>query len=216
MTDPAQSMLFDDFPPAETVCGVDEAGRGCLAGPVVAGAVILPASFDLPGLDDSKKLTEARRDELAILIRRQAVAWSLGVIWPAEIDRVNILQATFRAMARAVRTLRAAPAFACIDGDKTVPGLDLRQRAYVGGDGLLPCISAASILAKTFRDGLMVRLERRYPGYGFAKHKGYGTAEHVRAVEELGPCRVHRMTFRKVRVEKPKGAKGAQACLPGI
>lgn len=212
----AQGLLIDSLPEAAAVCGVDEAGRGCLAGPVVAGAVILPVSCDIPGLDDSKKLSEKRRDELAVLIRQRAVCWSLGLAWPAEIDRVNILQATFLAMSRAVARLRHAPSFAYIDGDKTVPHLTIAQRAVVGGDGCVPCISAASIMAKTFRDHLMTRLERRYPGYGFALHKGYGTKAHMQAVVEQGPCRMHRMTFRGVRRDEPKKKGGGQACLPGI
>lgn len=215
MTD-GQGLLVESLPEASRICGVDEAGRGCLAGPVVAGAVILPQSFDIPGLDDSKKLTGKRRQTMAAEIRRQALGWSLGLAWPAEIDRVNILQATFLAMARAVHRLRSVPAFAYIDGDKTVPALGLPQRPVVGGDGLVPCISAASIMAKTFRDHLMTRLERRYPGYGFAVHKGYGTKAHMLAVAELGPCRMHRMSFRGVRSDEPEKRGGGQACLPGI
>jgi ribonuclease HII len=179
---------------------VDEAGRGCLAGPVVAGAVILPEGLDLPGLTDSKKLTAKKRETLETAIRQGATAWNLGVVWPWDIDRVNILQATLRAMARAVRGLGVRPAFVHIDGDKTVPGLGLPQRAVVGGDALVASISAASILAKVHRDRMMTRLDVRYPGYGFAVHKGYGTAAHVEALRRLGPCRMHRMTFNKVNL----------------
>jgi ribonuclease HII len=202
------------------LAGVDEAGRGCLAGPVVAGAVILPAAYDLPGLDDSKKLTAERRAGLEPAIKAQAVAWGLGVIWPAEIDRVNILQATFRAMARAVAALKAVPSNLSVDGDKIIPARyfparPIPQKAVVDGDSLIPAISAASILAKTFRDRLMEHLERRYPGYGLALHKGYGTAVHLEAIVRLGPCRQHRLTFKGVAPEKPC-VKQEQACLPGL
>lgn len=197
---------------ARLVAGVDEAGRGCLAGPVVAGAVILPREYDLPGLGDSKALTEARRNELAPKIRACAIAWGLGVIWPPEIDRRNILQATFHAMSRAVCALRTAPELLVIDGNKTVPPAVLdahwrrghagelpRQECLVKGDTLMPAISAASILAKTYRDQLMRALDRRWPGYGFSAHKGYGTREHLRRIQELGPCPQHRMTFAGVK-----------------
>lgn len=198
--------------------GVDEAGRGCLAGPVVAGAVILPRSFRLPGLDDSKKLTAARRAELEPAIKAQALAWGLGVIWPPEIDRINILQATFRAMARAVAVMKLRPKSLLIDGNKTIPVhllvCPLPQQAIVDGDSLEPAISAASVLAKTFRDRLLERLDRRYPGYTLAAHKGYGTAAHLAALRALGPCPQHRLTFRGVLPEKP--ASGVQGCLPGI
>lgn len=271
--------------------GVDEAGRGCLAGPVVAGAVVLPESCDLPGLDDSKKLSQARREILEPAIKAQAVAWGLGVVWPWDIDRINILQATFWAMARAVRALGAAPAHLVIDGNKVIPshvlvqvldrtrayaegsdrgrssansadqarptarvpgrarvsecipgqarlwtlvppsegaaadspGLALppapfagpTQRAVVGGDGLVPAIAAASVLAKVFRDRLMRALDRRYPGYGLAGHKGYGAKAHLAALAALGPCRQHRLTFRGV-LPQAEPIRQERACLPGI
>lgn len=194
--------------------GVDEAGRGCLAGPVVAAAVILPPGFDLPGLGDSKQLSERRRLALEPAIKAQAVAWALGVVWPADIDRLDILRATFAAMAGAVAHLRARPAFVAVDGDKTVPGLGLPQRAVIGGDAKIPEISAASVLAKTFRDRLMVALARRYPGYGLEVHKGYGTRVHLEALARLGPCRMHRRTFQGVR---PRArSREDSLCLPGI
>ena len=196
------------------IAGIDEAGRGCLAGPVVAAACILPDSFDLPGLTDSKALTSARRDTLAAAIRSQALAWSLGLAWGPEIDRVNILQATLRSMERAVITLRARPALLLIDGNQTIR-LPLPQQTIVGGDALVPAISAASILAKTFRDRLMAHLDRRHPGYNLAGHKGYGTAEHLEAIRSLGPSPIHRLTFRGVRPEAAP-AKQRQPCLPGI
>ncbi len=192
--------------PPEAVAGVDEAGRGCLAGPVVAGACILPADYDLPGLTDSKQLTAARRETLYALIREQAVSWAVGVAWPREIDAVNILQATFLAMGRAVRALAVSPRFLRIDGNKTIPDyalkLSLPQEWVIKGDGTIPAISAASILAKTFRDRLMVKLDRRYPGYGLAKHMGYGTQDHMEAIRRIGPSPMHRLTFRGVKPEE--------------
>lgn len=208
------------------VAGVDEAGRGCLAGPVVAAAVVLPDEYELSGLGDSKKLNAQRREELARAIKDQALYWSLGVSRAHVVDEMNILQATFRAMARAVVNLRMRPGLVLIDGNKTIPahsfpqkalkgGVNYRQESVIKGDDKVPEISAASILAKTFRDDLMTRLECRYPGYGFAEHKGYGTKVHLEAIRELGPCALHRMTFKGVA---PEGtvAKEQRACLPGI
>ena len=194
------------------IIGIDEAGRGCLAGPVVAGAVVLPPEFHLPGLGDSKTLPPERREALAAAIRACALAWGIGLVWPWEIDRVNILQATFRAMVKAARRCAGpSPLGLSIDGPHVIPaplftalswpGPLPRQEAVVRGDALVPAISAASILAKTFRDTLMRALARRYPGYGFERHKGYAVAEHLRALAEHGPCRMHRMSFRKVRPE---------------
>lgn len=202
------------------IAGIDEAGRGCLAGPVVAGAVILPETFELPGLTDSKKLTERGRLELEPAIKAQAVAWGLGVAWAPEIDRINILQATFSAMSRALALLGSRPTLVLVDGDKIIPNRMLhlhtiRQRAEVEGDARIPAISAASILAKTFRDRIMSKLENRFPGYGFGEHKGYGTQVHREAILRLGPCAQHRMTFRGVRPE-PKPVLQERPCLPGI
>lgn len=200
--------------------GIDEAGRGCLAGPVVAGAVILPEKYDLPGLTDSKKLDEGARDRLAAEIKKQALCWALGVSRAQVVDKINILQATFRAMGRSVSHLRIKPQLLLVDGNKTIPseylnGAGFKQEWVVKGDLKIPAISAASILAKTFRDLLMVRLEKRYPGYGFAIHKGYGTKVHLEALKEHGPCAVHRMTFKGVLPEKIK-PKQESMCLPGI
>ena len=206
------------------MAGLDEAGRGCLAGPVVAAAVILPPLFDLPGLTDSKACTARTRERLAPRIRQCATAWGLGVVWPARIDRINILQATFEAMCRAVRCLRHPPALLCIDGNHTLPSALLaarwgsghgahvplpRQQALVRGDARVPAISAASILAKTYRDALMAHLDRRWPGYGFAAHKGYGTKEHLAALRRLGPCPQHRLTFAGVLPAAPGPAQGS-------
>ncbi|TIH14947.1 ribonuclease HII [Marinifilum sp. JC120] len=201
--------------------GIDEAGRGCLAGPVVAGAVILPEEYDLPGLTDSKKLDEAARDRLAVEIKKQAVCWALGVSRAQVVDKINILQATFRAMGRSVLHLRVKPQRLMVDGNKVIPAPYLggvsgfRQEAVVKGDLKIPAISAASILAKTFRDKLMVQLAKRYAAYGFEIHKGYGTKVHLDALKEHGPCAVHRMTFKGVLPEKTK-AKQERMCLPGI
>jgi ribonuclease HII len=192
--------------------GIDEAGRGCLAGPVVAGAVALSPECAIPGLGDSKKIPRERREELAVAIRSSALAWGIGLVWPWEVDRVNILQASFRAMFKAARRCAGAcpsPLTLSIDGPNIIPaplftelswqGSLPRQQAVVRGDALVPVISAASILAKSFRDKLMRALARRYPGYGFERHKGYGVAEHLHALARYGPCRMHRMSFRKVR-----------------
>jgi ribonuclease HII len=198
--------------------GVDEAGRGCLAGPVVAAAVILPEPCGLSGLADSKQLSESAREALAPLIKAQALAWALGLSWPAEIDATDILAATFAAMGRAVRRLARSPSLIVVDGNRLVPqaalGRDLPQRAVVGGDALVPAVSAASILAKVFRDRLMRELDRRHPGYGLSGHKGYGTAEHLSALRRLGPSPVHRRTFRGVAVVS--GREEDRAWLPGI
>lgn len=230
--------------------GIDEAGRGCLAGPVVAAAALFSPDFDfravLPGLDDSKKLTEARRDELAAGIREVCIAYGVGFSWQDEVDDVNIRNATFRAMTRAALGLAAlleereeagdeglplllidgnavipAPHWqACCAGrppeagawERFVPAALVRrparipampeQRAVVDGDAFVPAISAASVLAKTVRDSLMVRLDAYFPGYGLARHKGYGTREHLEAIAVKGPSELHRRTFRGVRPER--------------
>jgi ribonuclease HII len=180
------------------IAGVDEAGRGPLAGPVFAAAVVLPEQFDLPGLDDSKKLTARVREELFPLIRRQALAFGIGVASPAEIDRHNILQATLLAMVRAIGRLGSKPGYLLIDGITPVP-LPFPQKTIKKGDSLSLSIAAASILAKVARDRLMTIYDRRYPGYGFAGHKGYGSAAHLEAIAELGPSPIHRRSFRGVR-----------------
>ena len=176
------------------IAGVDEAGRGPLAGPVCAAAVILDPARPIAGIGDSKKLSPARRERLEPLIREQALAWSVAWASAEEIDRLNILQATLLAMRRAVESLRIRPVKVLIDGNRC-PELDIAAEAIVGGDGSVPAIGAASILAKVARDRLMLELDTECPGYGFAKHKGYPTREHLEAIDRLGPCRWHRFSF---------------------
>ncbi|MGD8573453.1 MAG: ribonuclease HII [Gammaproteobacteria bacterium] len=178
--------------------GVDEVGRGPLAGPVVAAAVVLDPDRPVDGLRDSKALSAAQRERLAAEITGSALAWAIGVAEPEEIDRVNILQATMAAMRRAVAALVRSPELALVDGNRA-PGLPCPTRTVVGGDRLVPVISAASIVAKVHRDRLMVTLDEAYPAYGFARHKGYGTARHLVALERHGPCPAHRRSFAPVR-----------------
>jgi len=191
---------MDLFEPAnvEIVCGIDEAGRGPLAGPVCAAAVVLNPSRFIAGLNDSKQLSEKKRDALAPLIREFAVAWAVGWASVEEIDELNIRQANFLAMKRAFAGLGVTPTQALVDGNDPPP-LSCKVRCIVGGDASEPAISAASILAKTSRDALMIDLCAQYPGYGFSKHKGYGSAAHMEAIRRLGPSPVHRRTFAPVR-----------------
>jgi ribonuclease HII len=181
------------------VAGVDEAGRGPLAGPLAVAAVILDPDRPIAGLNDSKKLSEARREALFPLIIERALAFCVVLIEPDEIDRLNIFQATMTGMSRAVAGLKPAAHEALIDGNKLPKDLPCRGRAIVGGDALEPAISAASILAKVSRDRLMVALDAVHPGYGFAVHKGYPTPAHLAALQQLGPCVQHRRSFAPVR-----------------
>lgn len=178
--------------------GVDEAGRGPLAGPVVAAAVILDPKRPVPGLRDSKRLSASRREVLAVAIRAQAVAWAVARCTPREIDELNILQATLLAMRRAVLSLAPAPEHVLVDGNRC-PALPFSVQAVVKGDDRVPAISAASILAKVDRDHWMRAVHLRYPGYGFDGHKGYPTRAHLQALARLGPCPEHRRSFRPVR-----------------
>jgi ribonuclease HII len=180
------------------VAGVDEAGRGPLAGPVVAAAVILPDDVELPGVTDSKKLSAVRREALYPLIRERALTVGVGIIDPVVIDEINILQATLAAMRRAIEGLDPAPDFILVDGISAVP-LPTPQRTLKKGDSRSLSVAAASIIAKVTRDRLMEEYDRRYPGYGFASHKGYGSADHLAAIAALGPSPLHRATFRGVR-----------------
>lgn len=181
------------------VAGVDEAGRGPLAGPVVVAAVLLDPDRPIAGLDDSKQLSEARRDALDGVIRERALAYAIVTVTEADIDRHNILQATLIGMREALRALSPAADEALIDGNRLPKDLPCPARAIVGGDALVPAISAASILAKVHRDRLMIALDDVHPGYGFATHKGYPTPEHLAALERLGPCAAHRRSFAPVR-----------------
>ncbi len=188
------------------VCGVDEAGRGPLAGSVVAAAVILDPARPIAGLADSKKLSARVRERLAVEIREKAIAWCVAEASAAEIDQINILQATFLAMRRAVEGLSVTAAHALIDGNRVPPGLRCTAEAIVKGDAKEAAISAASILAKTVRDAQMVALDAQYPVYGFAKHMGYPTPDHLAALRQHGPIAVHRRSFAPV----------AQCALPGM
>lgn len=179
------------------IAGVDEAGRGPLAGPVVAAAVILDPRHPIKGLADSKKLSEKQREKLFHEIRQHALAWSVARARVTEIDSINILQATFLAMQRAVAGLHLVPQLALVDGNQC-PAFPCQARAIVQGDALEPAISAASIVAKVLRDRIMRMLDKKYPGYGFARHKGYPTELHIEALRNLGPSRVHRRSFEPV------------------
>lgn len=186
--------------PAGLVCGIDEAGRGPLAGPVVAAAVILDPERPIPGLNDSKKLSEKKRDALAILIRERAVAWAVAEATVEEIDRLNILHATMLAMQRAVAGLAVRPTSAMVDGNRC-PKLDIPAEAVIKGDGKIASIAAASILAKTVRDAGMLALHEQYPMYGFDRHMGYPTAAHCQALEAHGASPVHRRSFGPVATQ---------------
>jgi len=183
---------------ATRIAGVDEAGRGPLAGPVVAAAVILDPARPISGLADSKTLTPARRETLALQIQAQALAWALGTAGVEEIDRLNILQATLLAMCRAIEALPVYPELVLVDGNQS-PVLHCTVRTVVRGDATVPAISAASILAKVARDRTMAELDVIYPGYGFARHKGYPTVEHIQALGHLGATPEHRLSFAPVR-----------------
>lgn len=180
----------------EVICGVDEAGRGPLAGPVCAAAVILPKGLEIPGLNDSKKLTDKRRRELAPLIKEQALAYGIAYADHNEIDQINILQATFLAMERALAQLNIKPELALIDGNRK-KDFGMMVETVVKGDSRSANIAAASVLAKVTRDDYMEAIALEYPGYGFEIHKGYGTKAHYEALRQLGPCPIHRMTFLK-------------------
>ena len=180
------------------LAGVDEVGRGPLAGPVVAAVVVLDPRAPIGGLRDSKLLSPRQRVRLARVIRAQAVAWAVGRVGPARVDTDNVLQATWRAMRRALGRLPVEPGLVLVDGPLRIPRLPWPQRAIVRGDRRCASIAAASILAKVARDAFMIRVDRRYPDYGFRQHKGYATAAHLEALARLGPCPLHRRSFRGV------------------
>lgn len=185
----------------QAICGIDEAGRGPLAGPVCAAAVILPFGCTIEGLNDSKKLTEKKREQLFDTIQEQALAYAIALVDHETIDRINILEATYLAMQQAVEGLYPAADYALVDGNRS-KGLTIPHQCVVGGDAKSPSIAAASILAKVTRDRLMLEQDALYPAYGFAKHKGYGTKAHYQAILEHGPSPIHRMTFLKKFYDK--------------
>lgn len=192
-------MLLERYGVGLTEAGCDEAGRGCLAGPVFAAAVILPPGFSEPLLNDSKQLTAARRDRLRVIIERDALAWSVASLGPDVIDRVNILQASIMAMHEAVTQLRILPGFLLIDGNRFNPYPGIAHVCIVGGDGRYQAIAAASILAKTHRDEYMTRLHHVFPEYNWAQNKGYPSAAHRNAIALHGPTPHHRLSFRLLR-----------------
>tara|TARA_R110002073_G_scaffold17367_8_gene65369 strand:- start:57 stop:671 length:615 start_codon:yes stop_codon:yes gene_type:complete len=195
--------LFNQSTPDRLIAGVDEAGRGPLAGPVVAAAVILDPARPIAGLGDSKVISEKRRASLALQIRQ--CAWvGVGIAEPEEIDQLNVLQATMTAMARAVRNLPRLPGYILIDGNRVPDGLPCPAEAIIRGDASQAAIGAASIIAKTVRDGLMLRAALRFPGYGFEAHKGYPSALHRNALIALGPCPIHRFSYAPVRAALEK------------
>ncbi|MCM1111393.1 MAG: ribonuclease HII [Clostridium sp.] len=193
---PSRNPLPDCASGLPLEAGCDEAGRGCLAGPVVAAAVILPEGFSHPLLNDSKQLSEARRLELRPAIMAEAVAWGIGIVENDEIDRINILNASILAMHRALDALDVVPERIAVDGNRFKPWRDVPAECYVKGDGRFANIAAASVLAKTERDMIMTRLSREYPCYGWEGNKGYPTADHREAIRLCGPCRLHRLSFR--------------------
>ena len=186
----------DTYDACAYICGIDEAGRGPLAGPVVAAAAVLPKDCQIFYLNDSKKLSEKKRDLLFDVIKEKAVAYGIGIVSPQVIDEINILQATYEAMRQAISQLNVIPEILLNDA-VTIPGVDIMQVPIVKGDAKSVSIAAASILAKVTRDRMMMEYDQIYPEYGFAKHKGYGTAAHIAALKEYGPCPIHRRTFIK-------------------
>lgn len=179
------------------ICGVDEAGRGPLAGPVCAAAVILPEGAVIEGLDDSKKLTEKKREKLYDIIKETAVAYSVAYGTLEEIETVNILESTYLAMNRAIEGLSVKPDFALIDGNRVPRGIKIPCETIVKGDSKSMSVAAASVLAKVTRDRLMLEYDKKYPEYNFKKHKGYGTKEHTELIKQYGPCEIHRLSFLK-------------------
>lgn len=191
-------MIRYKYKATTKTAGVDEAGRGPLAGPVIAAAVILPNEYDLPGLTDSKALSESQRKKLYEEITNQAIAWAVGRAEPAEIDELNILWATLTAMERAVHALSVMPEQVLVDGNKP-PNIQIPVKAIIKGDLLIDAISAASIIAKHTRDTEMLEFDKLYPQYGFASHKGYPTKKHMQALAEYGVCPIHRKTYKPVK-----------------
>ncbi len=185
----------------QAICGIDEAGRGPLAGPVVAGAVILPADCEILYLNDSKKLSEKKRNQLYDEIQKKAVAWAVGIVSQERIDEINILQATYEAMKQAVDQLSVTPDLLLVDA-VNIPGMVSKQVGIIKGDAKSVSIAAASIMAKVTRDRMMEQMDALYPEYGFASHKGYGSRAHIEAIRQYGPCPIHRRTFIKNFIEE--------------
>jgi len=182
----------------ELVAGVDEVGRGPLAGPVVAAVVILPKEAKIPGINDSKKLSTLQREKLCKIILETIVDWGIGIVNEQKIDEINILQATYLAMKKAIKSLKLKPHFLLVDGLK-IPHLDIPQQPIIKGDQLSISIAAASILAKVVRDRMMIEYDHEFPQYGFAKHKGYGTAFHIESIKKYGICKIHRRSFEPIK-----------------
>ncbi len=189
-------MLAPFFEANRLEAGLDEAGRGCLAGPVFAAAVILPPDFDIPQLNDSKQMSEAKRYAARPLIEEQAIAWAVAKLEPAEIDEINILRASFAAMHRALDQLQRRPEWLLIDGNRFVPYQDIPFDCIIKGDGKYASIAAASVLAKTYRDDYMLQIHEEYPHYVWNSNKGYPTAAHRNAIAQHGACKYHRQSFR--------------------
>ncbi|GHT46036.1 ribonuclease HII [Endomicrobiia bacterium] len=180
------------------VAGIDEAGRGSLAGHVTAAAVILAKDLIIPGLNDSKQVSERKREQLFVIIKEKALAYAIEAVDSTIIDKINILQATFLAMSRAVLKLQIKPELCLIDGNHKIPNLPFKQEAIISGDAKSACIAAASILAKVTRDKIMKEYAKQYPVYEFEKHKGYGTRQHIESLKQHGPCPIHRITFAPI------------------
>lgn len=194
--------MLQHFPSDKIICGVDEAGRGCIAGPVVAAAVILPKDFSHGFLNDSKQLSEQQRNELRPIIERHAIAFGVGIIDNHKVDEVNILQATYLAMHQAIDQLKKKPELLIIDGNRFKPYKKITHETIIKGDGKYIEIAAASILAKTYRDEIMEKLHEEFPDYNWQKNKGYPTIEHRKAVKEFGSCIYHRQTFQLLKPEQ--------------
>lgn len=194
--------MLQHFPSDKIICGVDEAGRGCIAGPVVAAAVILPKDFSHGFLNDSKQLSEQQRNELRPIIERHAIAFGVGIIDNHKVDEVNILQATYLAMHQAIDQLKKKPELLIIDGNRFKPYKKITHETIIKGDGKFIEIAAASILAKTYRDEIMEKLHEEFPHYNWQKNKGYPTIEHRKAVKEFGSCIYHRQTFQLLKPEQ--------------
>jgi ribonuclease HII len=193
----------------KSICGVDEVGRGPLAGPVVAAAVIIPVGIEIAGLDDSKKLSETMRDELFAEIVEREIPMAVGIIDHKQIDQMNILKASLVAMRKAVMELKTKPDVVLVDGEYPIPNIGYPQLSIVDGDALCKSIMAASIVAKVTRDRIMAHFEKMYPSFTFSKHKGYSTAEHLKELKLHGPCEIHRKTFRPVAELVPEYSASA-------